>query len=155
LQTKVADDSLDAANANEMVSLLELLGDDLSRSIRIQEPMTNDLTDHLFGAPIVGLWPAHFALQSQSALGFKLFQQLKIALFGVTEFPGSLSGTQSLTFAFEKHGQLAGNLIIVGQEDRTGMADELCGRIEELEHGAKLETKKAQKSHKIWRYLQV
>jgi hypothetical protein len=36
--------------------------------------------------------------------------------------------------AFEKHGQLAGNLIIVGQEDRTGMTDELCGRIEELEH---------------------
>jgi len=39
--------------------------------------------------------------------------------------------------AFEKHGQFAGNLAIVGQEDRTGMGDELCGRIEELEHGRK------------------
>jgi hypothetical protein len=38
------------------------------RSIRIQETMTNDLTDHLFGTPIVGLWPARFALQSQGAL---------------------------------------------------------------------------------------
>src|SRR5208283_1306062 len=73
LQTKVADDSLDASNANEMVGLLELLGDDLRRSIRIQETMTNDLTDQLFGAPIVGLWPARFALQSQGALSFKLF----------------------------------------------------------------------------------
>src|SRR3984893_18559588 len=73
LQPKVADHSLDAANANKMVSLLKLLGNDLSRSIWIQEPMTNDLTDHLFGAPIVGLWPAHFALQSQGALKFKLF----------------------------------------------------------------------------------
>src|SRR5271165_3896101 len=73
LQTKVADGSLDASNANEMVGLLELLGDDLRRSIRIQETMTNDLTDHLFGAPIVGLWPARFALQSQGALSFKLF----------------------------------------------------------------------------------
>ena len=112
--------------------------------------MTNDLPDHLFGAPIVSLWAAHFALQSQRALGFKLFQQLKIALFGVTEFPGGLSGTQSLTFAFEKHGQLAGNLIIVGQEDRTGMADELCGRIEELEHGRQNGDKKSTKSNKIW-----
>ena len=102
MQTKVADDSLDAPNANKMVGLLKLLGDDLGRSIRIQETMTNDLTDHLFGAPIVGLWPARFALQSQRALGFKLFQQLKIALFGVTEFTGGLSGTQSLTLAFEK-----------------------------------------------------
>src|ERR1700731_2188893 len=138
LQPKVADHSLDAANANKMVSLLKLLGNDLSRSVWIQEPMTNDLTDHLFSAPIVGLWPAHFALQSQGALSFKLFQQLKIALFSVTEFTSSLSGAQSLTLAFEKHGQLVGNLIIVGQEDRTGMADEFCGRIEELEHGAKL-----------------
>ena len=72
LQSKVADDSLDAPNANKMVSLLELLGNDLSRSIRIQETMTNDLTDHLLGAPIVRLWPAHFALQSQGALRFKL-----------------------------------------------------------------------------------
>src|SRR5271166_4168179 len=118
-----------------MVGLLELLRDDLGRSIRIQKAMTNDLAHHLFGAPIVGPWPARFALQSERALSFKLFQQLKIALFGVTEFTSGLSGTQSLTLAFEKHGQLAGNLIIVGQEDRTGMADELCGRIEELEHG--------------------
>ncbi len=48
LQTKVADDSLDAPNANKMVSLLELSSNDLGRSIRIQETMTNDLTDHLF-----------------------------------------------------------------------------------------------------------
>jgi hypothetical protein len=114
--------------------------------------MTNDLTDHLFGAPIVSLWTAGFALQSQRALGFKLFQQLKIALFGVTEFTGSLSGTQSLTLALEKHGQLAGNLIIVGQEDGTGMTDELSGRIEELEHWGKNVDKRAQKSNKIWRY---
>src|ERR1700719_2129801 len=125
-----------------MVGLLELLGDHLGRSIRIQETMTNDLTDHHFSAPIVGLWPARFALQSQRALGFKLFQQLKIALFGITEFTGGQRGAQSLTLAFEKHGQLAGNLIIVGQKDRTGMADELCGRIEELEHGAKLGKKR-------------
>jgi hypothetical protein len=144
LQAKVADDSLDAANANKMVSLLKLLGNDLSRSIRIQETMTNDLTDHLFGAPVVGLWAAGFALQSQGALGFELLQQLKIALFGVTEFTGGLSGTQSLTLAFEKHGQLAGDLIIVGQEDGTGMTDELCGRIEELEHWRKNVNKKAQ-----------
>jgi hypothetical protein len=70
LQPKVADDSLDAPNANEMASLLKLLGNHLSRSIRIQESMTNDLPDHLFGAPIVGLWPARFALQSQGALSF-------------------------------------------------------------------------------------
>src|ERR1700722_2632875 len=108
-----------------MVSLLKLLGNNFSRSIRIQETMTNDLTDHLFGAPTVILWAAAFALQSQRALGFKLFQQLKIALFGVTEFTGSLSWTQSLTLALEKHGQLAGNLIIVGQEDGTGMTDQL------------------------------
>src|ERR1700693_3571337 len=116
--------------------------------------MTNDLTDHHFSAPIVGLWPARFALQSQRALGFKLFQQLKIALFGVTEFTGGQRGTQSLTLAFEKHGQLAGNLIIVGQEDRTGMADEFCGRIEELEHGAKLGikgNKRQKKNSRTWR----
>jgi len=63
----------------------------------------------------------------------KLLQELKIALFGVTEFASGLSGTQSLTLAFEKHGQLAGNLVIVGQEDRTGRPDELSRRIEQLD----------------------
>ena len=141
MQTKVADDPLDAANANEVVSLLELLSDNLSRSIRIQEAVTNDLAHHLLSATIIGLWAACFALQGQRALSFKVFQELKIALFSITEFTSGLSGTQSLALAFEKHGQLAGNLIIVGQEDRTGRTDELCGRIEQLEHGAKLETK--------------
>src|SRR5580693_1505046 len=117
-----------------MMGLLELMRDDLGRSIRIQKPMTNDPAHHLFGAPIVGLGPACFALQSQRASSLKLFQQLKIALFGITKFTSGLSGTKSLTLAFEKHGQLAGDLIIVGQEDRTGMTDELCGRIEQLEH---------------------
>jgi len=125
-----------------MVGLLELLSDDLSRSIRIQETMANDLAHHLFGAPIVTLWPACFTLQSQRPLDFKLFQELKIALFSVTEFTSGLSGTKALALAFEKHGQLAGNLVIVGQKDRTGRADELCGRIEPLEHGAKLEKKR-------------
>src|SRR6516225_930861 len=99
--------------------------------------MTTDLAHHLFGAPIVGLWPARFALQSQRALSFKLFQQLKIALLGVTEFTSGLSRTQSLTLAFKKHGQFAGNLIIVGQKDRAGRTDELCRRIEQLEHEAR------------------
>jgi hypothetical protein len=90
LQTKVADDPHDAPNANEVVGLLELLGDDLGRSIWIQETMTNDLAHHLFGAPIVGLWPAYFAVQGQRAMSCKLFQQLKIALLGVTEFTSGL-----------------------------------------------------------------
>jgi hypothetical protein len=109
--------------------------------------MTKDLTHHLLGAPIVALWPACFAVQSQRALSFKLFQELKIALFRVTEFASGLSGTQSLALAFEKHGQFAGNLVIVGQEDRTGRSDELSGRIEQLEHDAKLERKEGQKSN--------
>src|ERR1700731_4453436 len=103
-------------------------------------PLGLDLLGHAFRTTGVEFFFANqsrFALQSQGALSFKLFQQLKIALFSVTEFTSSLSGAQSLTLAFEKHGQLVGNLIIV-QEDRTGMADEFCGRIEELEHGAKL-----------------
>jgi hypothetical protein len=52
-------------------------------------------------------------LQSQRPLSFKLFQELKIALFRVTEFTSGLSGTQSLTLAFEKHGQFAGNLVLI------------------------------------------
>jgi len=46
----------------------------------------------------------------------------------VTEFTSGLSGTQSLALPFEKHGQLAANLVIVRQKDRTGRTDELCGR---------------------------
>ena len=118
-----------------MVGLLEPLRNDLGRSIRIQETMPNDLAHYLLGASIVGLGPACFALQSQGPLSFKDFQQLKIALPSVTEFPSSLRGTQSLAFAFEKHCHLTGDFIMVGQEDRTGMSDELCARIEELEHG--------------------
>jgi hypothetical protein len=57
--------------------------------------------------------------------------------------------------AFEKHGQLAGNLIIVGQEDGTGRADELCGRIEEIEHGRQNGDKRAQESNKIWRLMET
>ena len=46
-------------------------------------------------------------------MGLKVFQKLKIALFSITESTGGLSGSQSLALAFEKHGQLAGDLVIV------------------------------------------
>ena len=50
---------------------------------------------------------------------------------------------------------IAGNLIIVGQEDGTGRADELCGRIEEIEHGRQNGDKRAQESNKIWRLMET
>jgi hypothetical protein len=76
----------------------------LSRSIRIEEAVTNDLAYHLLSATIIALWAACLALQGQCALSFKVFQELEIALFSVTEFTSGLSGTQSLALAFEKHG---------------------------------------------------
>ena len=117
MQTEIADDPFDAANANQVSSLLKLLRDDLGRSVRIQESMPNDLAHHLFGASIVGLWPACFALQSQCAVRFKVFQKLKIALLGITKSTGRASGSQPLALAFEKHGQLACDLVIVRQQD--------------------------------------
>src|SRR6202044_1125020 len=125
LQAVVADHPLNAANANRMASLLKPLGDDFGRCIRIQEAMPNDLALQFTGASIVGLWSSKLALKSQRAVSPKLFQQLKKALFGITVSACCLSRSQSLALAFKEHGQLAGDLIIVGDQDRTSWPDEL------------------------------
>jgi hypothetical protein len=88
LQAVVTDHPLNAANANRVASLLKPLGDDLSRCIRIQEAMPNDLALQFTGASIVGLWSAKLALKPQRAVSPKLFQQLKKALFGINRIGG-------------------------------------------------------------------
>src|SRR6516165_282003 len=151
LQTKVADDSLDAANANQVVGLPELLGDDLGRSLRIQETVPDNLAHHLLGATVVSLWSARFALQGQGAAELQLFEQLKIALLRVAEFLGGPGGAQPLALAFKKHRQFTGDLILIGQEDGTRRTQEPGVRIEPIKHGPGW-PKEDQKSNKIWRY---
>jgi hypothetical protein len=108
-----------------MMGLLELLRDDFGRGLRIQEAVTDDLADDLVGATVVGLGAGGFAVEGQSAVGLVEVEQLEVAGLGVTELGGGVGGTGTFALAFEEHRQLEGDLIVEGDQERTGRAGEV------------------------------
>jgi hypothetical protein len=134
LQAEIANDSLDAADADEAAGLLNLLSDDFGGSIGIQKAMANDLTNEFFGAAVIGMWTAWFAFKRSSAVGFELVEQLEIALLGIAVFESGLCGAKPFALAFDEHGEFAGDFVVLLDRDGTGRADEKVRGTDEFEH---------------------
>ena len=134
LQPVVGDDALHAADADGITSLPELLGDDLGGSLGIQKAVANDLADEFVRAAVIGNGATLFAFERGGAMGLKLVEELEIALLGIAVFTCGLRGAKALALAFNEHGELAGDLVVLRNGNGTNRADESGGGAGEFEH---------------------
>lgn len=85
MQSKVGDDAPDAAGANGLANLAELLSDDLGGGFRVKKTLADDLADGLIGATVVRLGPGLVVDQGGNAVAGEGIFELEIALLAVAE----------------------------------------------------------------------
>jgi hypothetical protein len=61
LKAKVFDDTLDTSRADLQAGLSDFLSDHLSRSVRVEESVPNNLTGYLLGAAVLAFGSASLA----------------------------------------------------------------------------------------------
>ena len=91
--------------------------------------MANDLPDDFVGAAVVAFGTAALAVQSQGAPVDEGLAELEIALLAQAELLGGAGGAQAVAFAFDEHGEFAGDFVVGTDRQGASGADEL----EELE----------------------
>jgi hypothetical protein len=139
LQAVIGDDPFDAALANGMALLADLLGDDGGGGIWIEEATADDQADDLIGAAVMGFRSASFQEQALGAFLAKVSQELVITLAGEIIFLSSLGRPEAFALALDEHSEAAADLVIIGdEEDACGTGEaELFFRERNL-HGGKL-----------------
>jgi hypothetical protein len=135
LKAEILEHPLHATDTDRPTVLTELLRNHLGGSLGIQKAVADNLTDDFGRTPVVGLGTAFVGEQGQGTAFPVSRPELEVALFAETEFLGGVVGAESFTFAFNKHGEFAGDFIIGGDGEKTGSADELLAVQVELGHG--------------------
>ena len=120
MKAKLLNDTLDASSADCPAALAKLLRDDVGRCVRVKEAVTNHLPHYLLGSSMVGFWAALATEQGQGALISECTAKLKIALLAEAEFLRRLSRPDTLAFAFDQHGKLSDNFVVIGPIERPG-----------------------------------
>lgn len=75
--------------------------------------MPNDLAHEFGGAAVIGFGAAWVALQGHGASGEEQGAELEVTLFTEAEFVSGFEGTEVSAVAFEEHGELEGDLIVL------------------------------------------
>ena len=110
------------------------MGDDLGRSVGIEEAVANGLANGLIGAAVVPTRPGRAVDQRGGALLGKGVAKLEIALLAVAEGLGGLHRAEAKAFTGEEHGKFAGDFVVAGEGQGTRRAEELALLAVELEH---------------------
>ena len=97
--------------------------------------MPDDLANEFLGATVVGFGTSSGTQKSLAAVLKKEPSDLEVTLTAETEFSRGVVNPVRATFAFDKHGQLFGDLIVLRNGKRAGFAlDEFFGK-PERNHG--------------------
>jgi hypothetical protein len=107
------------------VALLEFLGEDLRRGLRVQEAVTQDQAHDLLGATVVGFGAAFLRPQRAQAALFVGGQQLVIAGTGVAELGGGGGGVLLEALAFHEHEEPTCQHVVWSDVQGAGRAGEL------------------------------
>jgi hypothetical protein len=122
LQPELSHNAVDGAFADTEVSLAEFLGDDFGTGFRIQEAVTDHLTDEFLGAPIRGAGAAWGTEERRGAFLQKEGAQLEVTLTAKPELGGGAVNALAAAFALDEHGKLTGDFIVFGNGQGTGIA---------------------------------
>jgi hypothetical protein len=134
LKAVLGDDPFDAPRADHPAGLPKLLGDHLRRGVAVEEAVADDLADDFGCSPIVCLWAAFLAPQSEGASSLKGGAELKVTLLAVAELLGGLERPRVLTLPFDEHPQLVGDLVVLAHIQRTTRPDQRMAREIESRH---------------------
>jgi hypothetical protein len=124
LQAELGDDAFDAALADGMIGLAQLLGDERRGSLPIQVAVADDLTDDFVSTAVVGFGAAALVLEGSSAAGFQARQQLIIARAGEAVLSGGGGGAQAFALALVEHDQSGEDDIVLGDQQGTAWPDQ-------------------------------
>lgn len=89
--------------------------------------MPNHLSLDFRSAAIVPFRSARLVVERDGPLLLVGMEQLEIALLGVALLTGGVGGAQALALAFDEHGELPGELILIDERQGSLLADELVG----------------------------
>ena len=120
MQAVFGNDSFDAAGADHLAALTQLLGDHLGGSVAIEEPVPNDLPDDLIGPPVVRLGPPLLAPQPECPVLFERGAELEVPLLAVAELAGRGQGTGAFTLTLDEHEELVCDLVVVAHAQDAG-----------------------------------
>lgn len=125
------------------MTLPEFLSNDLGARLWVKKSMTDDLANDFLSAAIFGLGTSLGANEGPGTLFAEQGEQLKVALAAVIE-PGNdfVNGLVS-TLSGDEHGELAGDLIIIGNGEGAVLAvNPFFGELER-DHGILLQNSRA------------
>lgn len=88
--------------------------DHLRTGLRIEEAVTDDLTDQFLRAPVVRSGAALGTEQSSAAFFEEELSELEVALAAETELGGGVLDARRAAFALDEHGKLARDFVIGG-----------------------------------------
>lgn len=114
MESELGNDAVYRPFADTEVTLSEFLSDDFGTGLRIQEAVTDDLTDQFLGAPVVGFGAALGAEESLAAFLKKEASELEVTLTAKTEFSGGTVNAFSAAFAVDEHRKLTCDFIVLG-----------------------------------------
>ena len=138
------DDAFDAAGADGISGLTQLLGDDVCRGVGVEKTVADDLAFDFIGTNIVVFGAGFVGLESCAAMFTKELEQLKISLLAEAEFVGGFGSTESFALAFDEHGEAGDDEVIGANREFSGRADDAVCRQVEV-HGSVLRSRAGSK----------
>lgn len=104
----IGDNALDTAQADLEGGLAQFLRDDLRGGVRVEKDITQDLTDHLVGAAVIGFRAGLLRNKASQATLFVVVEQLVIALAAVAVLLGDGADVIFQALAFDEHEEALG-----------------------------------------------
>ena len=118
METELGNDAVNGSFADREVTLSEFLSDDFSAGVRIQEAVTDDLTDQFLGAPVVGFGTSFGTEESLAAFFEKEGAELEVTLAAETKLGGGAIDAIRAALAVYEHGEFTSDLVILGNGQR-------------------------------------
>jgi len=135
LEPELGNDAVYGPFADTKATLSEFLSDDFGTGLRIQEAVTDDLTDQFLGSPVVGFGAAFGTEKSLAAFFKKEGSELEVTLTAKAEFSSGTVNAFRAAFALDEHGEFTRDLVIFGNGQGAELALDAFVEKFERNHG--------------------
>lgn len=125
------DDAVYGPFTDTEVTLAEFLSDDFGARLRVQEAVTDDLTDQFLGTPVIGFGAALGTEESLAPFFKEEGPELKVTLTAEAELSSGTVNAFGAAFALDEHGKFTRDFIMLG--NRQGAEFALDPFVEEFE----------------------
>ncbi len=135
MQPELVDDAIDSSFADREITLSEFLSNHLCAGLRVEESVTDDLTQDLLGAPVVAFGASFGAEEGLAAFLEKKSPELEITLTAKAEFGGCLVNAFRAAFALDEHRDFTRDFVAIRDGQGTECALDALLKQFERNHG--------------------